>query len=185
MLWCLHSCGQLQHLPGLQSASPAVCCRCFGRFFQGGVWKPANRSLPPPWRFPTMELLKPPVALLPPHFVMKNGTLAARQGTEQPRSQNETCREFPGERLPSRWLIRPRGSQSGIQAASQEGISSCSGPGARVPPEPRTSSCCQSLGSVAGWAGPCTSLMLSKCWLLNRYIGRLIRRKDEGGSEGE
>lgn len=120
--------GQLQHLCRLQGASPAVS---FWKIFQGGVWRPASRSFPPPWKFPKMKLLKPPVALLPPRFVMKNSSLVARQGTEQLRSQNETCREFPKEKLPSRWLIRPRGSPFGIQAASQEGISRCFGPGAR------------------------------------------------------
>lgn len=120
--------GQLQHLRRLQWTSPAVS---IWKVFQGGVWRPASRSFPSPWKFPTMKLLKPPVALLPPHFVMKNSSLVARQGTEQLRSQNEICREFPKERFPSRWLIGPRGSPFGIQAASQEGISSCSGPGAR------------------------------------------------------
>lgn len=61
-------CGQLQRLPGLQWASPAVWFYIFGSIFQGGVWRPANKSLLPPWKFPTMELLKPPVTLLPPHY---------------------------------------------------------------------------------------------------------------------
>lgn len=81
-----------------------------------------------------------------PTPVMKNSSLVARQGAEQLKSQNETCREFPSGRHPSRWLIRPKGSQFGTQAASQERIPSCCGPGARVSPEPRTS--CQSLGGV-------------------------------------
>lgn len=59
--------------------------------------------------------------------------LGGQAGGEQLRSQNEPCREeFPSGRLPSRWLIGPRGSWFGSPAASQEGISSCSGPGARI-----------------------------------------------------
>ena len=68
-----------------------------------------------------------------PHFVLKNNSLVTRKRGEQLRSQIETCgEEFPSERLPSRSLIGPRGSWFGIQAASPEGISSCSGPGART-----------------------------------------------------
>lgn len=58
----------------------------FWKFFQEGVWRPASGCFPPPWKFPTIELLKPPMALLPPHFVLKNSSLVARQGTEQLRS---------------------------------------------------------------------------------------------------
>lgn len=133
--------GQLQHLCRLQWASPAVS---FWKVFQRGVWRPASRSFPPPWKFPTMKLLKPPVALLPPHLVMKDSSLVARQGTEQLRSQNETCREFSKERLPNRTQGIPfwnPGSLSGrdfqlLWARSQ------------APPEPRNSSCCQCLGGV-------------------------------------
>nr|KAF6474892.1 hypothetical protein HJG63_011020 [Rousettus aegyptiacus] len=168
--------GQLQHLCRLQWASPAVS---FWKVFQRGVWRPASRSFPPPWKFPTMKLLKPPVALLPPHLVMKDSSLVARQGTEQLRFQNETCREFSKERLPNRWLIGPRGSPFGIQAASQEGISSCSGPGARRLLSPGIPPAVSVWVALAGYTGPCTSLMLNKCWLLNSYIGELIR-KDKG-----
>lgn len=120
----------LQCLLALQWPSREVW---FWKFFQGHVWRVASRSFPPPWKFPMMELLKPSVALLPPHFVLKNNSLVARKGGEQLRSQIETCgEEFPSERLPSRSLIGPRGSWFGIRAASPEGISSCSGPGART-----------------------------------------------------
>lgn len=135
----------------------------FLKFFQGSIWRPASRSLPPAWKFPTMELLKPPVALLPPHFVTRNSPLVAKQGTQQLGSQNETCREFPSERLPSGLLIGPRGSWFGIQAVSQEGISSCAGPGARTAARAQDFLLPLVLGVVLAMrAGPSTSLMLSR-----------------------
>ena len=69
------------------------------------------------------------MALLPPHFVMKKQLLGGQAGGEQIRSQEE---ELPSERLPSRSLGGPRRSWLEVRAASPEGVSSCSGPGART-----------------------------------------------------
>lgn len=145
-------------MPALLWAAPASAWAAVGQsssllslfwtFFSGRCLEASQQVSSTTMEISNNGIIKTSRGPSPTPLCYEKQHLAARQGTEQPRFQNETCREFPSERLPSRWLIRPRGPQFGIQAASQEGISSCSGPGARVLPEPRTSSCCQSLGSV-------------------------------------
>lgn len=118
-----------------------------------------------------MELLKRPHGPSPTQFFTRDSPWVARQGAEQLGSQHETRREFPSGRLPGGLLIGPRGSWFGTQAVSQEGISSCAGPGARTAAGARAFLPPPILGvRLVVRAGPYTSLVPRKCWSVTGQV---------------